>query len=285
MSEKTHAQSINAAERTSRELHRLFWKLGTKDHPRGRIISAYRVARKAIKPELEAGNIGAARAILIELSLAIKASTNDVLRDAGSLGYAQAERELSIYGLGAPGAIDETLIALGLGAVLSQFDGQMQRTLATLATGGAAALIIGDASRVGLLSPAPVIREAAKWTATAAFLVYSGAIQMPGMDEEYARQAIAGIDERTTDCCLRVHGQVVPMNGKFKLVGTPRYADELERSPFHDYCRTSICLVPIKETGDNLTRTMVDAARAELTARAETGERVEIHPADAFSRR
>lgn len=103
--------------------------------------------------------------------------------------------------------------------------------------------------------------------------------------QQWRKQAIAAIDERTTDCCLRVHAQIQPMDAQFQLVGTPRYADEMKAPPFHDYCRTvQVLYVEEFEVVGVTTQDMQSAAQAELVAR-EDGSRQEIHPADATSRR
>lgn len=104
--------------------------------------------------------------------------------------------------------------------------------------------------------------------------------------EKYKRQAIAAIDERTTDCCLRVHGQVVGMDQPFHLTGTPRFADYLMAAPFHDFCRTAETLYhPSMESFGITTDEMIESARDEIHARETTGTRVEIHPAHATSGR
>ena len=102
---------------------------------------------------------------------------------------------------------------------------------------------------------------------------------------EWGRQAVAVIDERTTDCCLRVHGQWQAMGDDFTLAGTPRYADTQPRPPFHKWCRTATALVQRKYAADDLTQQMRDAARAELNARTQRPRRKVITPANAFSRR
>ncbi len=103
---------------------------------------------------------------------------------------------------------------------------------------------------------------------------------------EYKKQAIAAIDERTTDCCLRVHGQIQPLDEPFKLEGEPRFADEVDSPPFHWYCRTAVALYTerLEERGIP-TSEMTEAARLELKARAETGRREPIRPSSATSRR
>jgi hypothetical protein len=105
-------------------------------------------------------------------------------------------------------------------------------------------------------------------------------------DVVYMKQAIATIDKRTTECCLRVHGQIQSLDDPFRLDGTPRYADEVQDPPFHWYCRTSEALY--HEEFENFgipTDEMIDAAQAELTARKKTKTRVEIYPSHATARR
>jgi hypothetical protein len=116
-----------------------------------------------------------------------------------------------------------------------------------------------------------VAKETARWLA---MTVRAGSTAwMNGVDGRLAgenpfrRQAIAAIDHLTTDCCLRVHGQIVGLEEDFTLAGTPRYADELRDPPFHDWCRTSVALYSA-EYDDDLTAQMRDAAKAELDARA-----------------
>lgn len=103
---------------------------------------------------------------------------------------------------------------------------------------------------------------------------------------QWQKQAVAAIDERTTDCCLRVHGQVQPLKTPFHLTGTPRFADRMQHPPFHRYCRTveTVYAAEMEAVGET-TAEMRDAARAEIEARERTGKRAEIHPASATSRR
>jgi hypothetical protein len=76
------------------------------------------------------------------------------------------------------------------------------------------------------------------------------------------------------------------MDEDFTLTGTPRFADRVHAPPFHWNCRTAIALVPRRYVDDELTGQMRSAAWQELDARQEAGgERVEVHPAHARSRR
>lgn len=101
------------------------------------------------------------------------------------------------------------------------------------------------------------------------------------------KQVVAAIDERTTDCCLQAHGQIVDEDQKFTLTGTPRFARYMSWTPFHWNCRSAVVLYnPIYDEIEGVTtKDMRGAARAEINARAQTGKRQEIHPAHATSRR
>jgi hypothetical protein len=105
-------------------------------------------------------------------------------------------------------------------------------------------------------------------------------------EQTYQKQAIATIDERTTDCCLQVHGQIQPIDEPFILPGSPRYADEIQDPPFHWYCRTSEALYhPSFEEIGIPTETMERQAQKEITARAESKKRVPIYPSHATAQR
>jgi hypothetical protein len=123
------------------------------------------------------------------------------------------------------------------------------------------------------------------WEAGAALTGVLYAAGQAQTGEQWRKQAIAAIDERTTDCCLRVHGQIKDLDKPFELTGAPRFADEMMSPPFHLYCRTAQALwLERFEAAGIPTAQMRDAARAELKAR-EDGSRREIHPAHATSRR
>ena len=103
---------------------------------------------------------------------------------------------------------------------------------------------------------------------------------------EYKKQAIATIDERTTNCCLKVHGQIQPLDKPFRLTGTPRFGDYIQDPPFHWYCRTTEVLYnPEFEEFGITTEKMQDMAALELEWRETTGTRSDITPSHATARR
>ena len=65
MSEREHERSVQLALRTDAELGKLFSRLGTRQAPRGRVLTAYRQARRALKGNV--ADIPVVRGILQEL--------------------------------------------------------------------------------------------------------------------------------------------------------------------------------------------------------------------------
>lgn len=284
MAEREHAAAIREAERTADLFRRLIAKMGTKEHPRGRILTAYRQARRALRGTN--GGVVEVREVLAELRAAMMVIAQDTLWESAQQGSRQAQKQIELYGL--PLGLDGYTPQQELAAWLASVDAQHAAVLG-LASAGNLSAIVGDDQRVGALSPAPVIRTGARWLAVAGVAAASvatySAIQKASAQEEFGKQAIAAIDERTTDCCLRVNGQVVPLSGQFRLTGTPRYADEMESPPFHNYCRTSEALVRMADANDDLSQAMRQAGIDELNARAATGTTKRIHPATATSAR
>jgi hypothetical protein len=156
-------------------------------------------------------------------------------------------------------------------------------------------LVFGmGAGGLGWLSPGPVLQEGSRWLGALFGLAMSDLIDAalqptpttPTVRRDgFLKQAVAALDERTTECCLLAHGQVQPIGGEFVLTGEPRYADRVDWPPFHWWCRTASALVRVEDANDELTRQMRAAGRAELAGREAVQRRVEIHPADARSRR
>ncbi len=91
--------------------------------------------------------------------------------------------------------------------------------------------------------------------------------QIPGLQ----KQALAAIATNTTDCCLRVHGQVQPLSGPYILRGTPHFAREMMYPAFHWNCRTAS--VPyhadFERGASSTTEDLRREARDERQRRAE----------------
>lgn len=290
MSRAEHERAIASALVTGDKLLTLFEALGSKLQPTRGVWAVYGMARQTL-----AGHLHDTRTVnrtLAQLRETAHAIAEKNILAAVRAGERQAARELAIYDVGGRGAGDgetDKLIDAAMLALDAELDAQLAQVRALAMTGADEVLILGDASRVGILRASDWVSVVIAWLTNVAAAAYSknieSAAQNARSDGEWMKQAIAAIDARTTDCCLRVSGQTVPLKGKFKLTGTPRYADEMDGPPFHAYCRTATALVRAQDAQDDLTRRMQDSAQAELLARANNDKRPYQFPVDAFGGR
>ncbi len=290
-----HERAVRTAIRAGDEIDRLIARLGTAEHPRGEVLTAYRNAERGLHEVLRAQArraVGVSE-VLRGLRRDVQGTARETLRAAAAAGMTLGQRQAEAQGLETPGGAPGYDLFAMENAWLAAVDGQIATATALATLGADEAEILGDDSRAGVLRPAVIVAEGARWVAGAvngAMVAYWGWLigrQGGGTAgrETWYHQAVAAIDERTTDCCLRVHGQVQRLDKPFHLTGTPRYADYLLSPPFHWYCRSAEVLLTPEQAQDELTGEMVAAARAELFAREQSGTRVEIHPAHARSRR
>lgn len=277
-----HALAVNIARKSSDEVGRLFACMGTAEHPRGELLAAYRVARRGLKGNI--GNSSLVNEVLNSLQAAMNELARNLMVEAYTTGLEFTDRQLAVYDL-PMGQDDLNTLSVANRTIMLEIQTQINRIYSAIVATGDEMLIIGDDERVGMLSPAPVARELSRWLAILVLGGISGALdRTPGMKDEFVKQAIAAIDDKTTDCCLQVHAQTQPMDKPFILTGTPRYADKLQWAPFHWYCRTGHALVRKSEAGDELTRQMEQSAKNEIDARATSG-RAPIWPSHARSGR
>ena len=264
--------SVRAARRTTRELKVLFGQMGTTQRPRGRILRAYRVVRLGARSAFnERMPHFALSEVLSEFRLAMSRHINHFLVQARNLGQNQAEAEIEAWELPGTGQPPRSLQP-ERDAWLKIVDAQIAATEASPVP----AFVLGGGTQLGILQPSPAIQAGAHWlTAAAIAFWFFGVERATRIDRrpwEWFKQAIPAIDERTTDCCLRVAGQAVPLSSEFKLTGTPRFADEQAWSPFHNWCRTSVSLVPDQFKDDDLTQKLEGEARLALRVRREAKE-------------
>lgn len=296
----SHEVAVRAALRAGDDIDRLIARLGTAQHPRGEVLTAYRNTERSLRDVLQRPGPSVTREageVMRELRRVLAAVAAEILADATAAGQTHARQQAKAQGLDVPmgvfaPAVDTAAMAA---AWLATVDQQAAAVGALTATGADEDEILGDGSRAGVLRPAPVIAEGSRWVAsavtTATALYFASLLGRQGRGtgagtaNEWYHQVVAGIDERTTDCCLQAHGQIQPLDRPFKLTGEPRWADELDHPPFHWYCRSAEAMLHRSQVDDAFTREMEEAADAERRARRETGQRVEIHPAHARSRR
>lgn len=284
----SHARAVTLALATNDALGALFDDLGSRDDERG-IYGIYTLFLALLEQlfDVPAQAVNA----LDRMETALERELNTGMGNAAALGISTALSLLSLRGFEAVAAAELLGVPLRAAAV----DALMSIVRAQIGTARSAVLygvfdretILGNGERPGILAPGPVIRESARWIAATSSAVQVQVIDA-GLGEqrgEWGLQAVAAIDERTTECCLKVHGQVVPLGDEFVLTGEPRYADRMKAPPYHWFCRSSLALVKLDEATDALTRDMIEAAYAEFTARKQrSAERVRV-PSSATSRR
>lgn len=296
MSQSEHQRAIQSALQAGDKLLNLFEQLGSKQYRARGVWAAYALARQTLLGHLDDTRL--VNRTLAHLRETTRAIVEKQIVAAIRLGEKQAAREIALYDdLTLTDADTDTLIESAMQALDAELDAQLARVRALAMTGVDENLILGegrdsDGGRTGVLKPSDTVSAAIGWIATAAVAAYGlhvaesmGKGQQDAVKTKWLKQAVAAIDGRTTDCCLRVHGQTVPMDGKFRLTGTPRFADELDGPPFHWNCRTATALVRAEDAGDDLTQRMNEAAQNELDARAAGDTRGYKFPVDAFGGR
>lgn len=250
--------------------------LGSSIHPRGQVLSVYRRGRAQMSSALNANKSSIpllARDVLTQMRRELAEIARNSTIEAGQQGIDSAQKQAEAYNnagsnFAAAGQLpDVSPMANGL---LFQFDGQERAVMSMIRSGRPdKKRIVGDGGRLGVLQPAPVITAGAEFIAaalTAGLLAWwIGQDEKPRQDN-FKKQAIAVVDEKTTDCCLKVNGQVRPFNKPFTLTGTPRFADKIQFSPFHWQCRTSIALY-LEDFDFGITDQIVTASRAERKRR------------------
>jgi len=294
MSRTEHQRAVDAALVTSDKLLDLFAALGSKDDSMRGLWAAFGLARRNLYGKLD--DTRHVNRTLAQLRETARAMLEKQILAAARAGEKQAAREIAIYDELPRVDIDtDTYIESAASVMDAEIDRMLAQVRAASLTGGDEALILGDGGmssddgRMGLLRASALLGVATAWIAQTALLAYNttidASVSKTRARSEWMKQAIAALDGRTTDCCLRVHGQTVPLKAKFRLTGEPRYADEMDNPPFHHRCRTATALVRAEDAADDLTKRMREDAAAELDARARKDTRGYNKFINAFSGR
>lgn len=264
-----HEKAIKSGVRMNGRIGDLFAKAGTSAHPRGEITTIYRRTRVELESALQADNpVLSTRDVLQRTRRDLLIAIGLLYASAVTLGEEEALRQLELYGVSSFGSINLTSEAQSAtDAVMARFDAQAAAILALVATGAQNEQIIGDGNSNGIFSYSEITVGIAYWIAYLVWYAFDSKIfgtQAVGGGRQvtpFQKQAIAVIDERTTECCLKVHGQIQPLDGMFKLVGQPRFADEMDRPGFHNFCRTSMILYSAEFDNGNTAKLIEEAKK------------------------
>lgn len=271
-----HERAVERALRANDEIGGLFGRLGHASAPRGALLRAYRTVLRELRGRL--GDAAYVRAALLDFVSSVEAAARDVFRAAIDLGEDQGNDALGVWGI-APVSlvVDGEAMRSAVASVKANAERQSAGAFALVLSGADPSQILGDDVRVGVLQYASTFAESTRWAArlanasTAETMIRGTdqAVTQTGSRVAWGRQAIAALDLRTTDCCLRVHGQIAPLDGRFTLTGTPRFADEMDAPPFHYNCRTAIALVRMDALDEALSAHLRLDAMREHTAHEE----------------
>lgn len=279
-----HKLAVDSGIRANDTIGTFFTRIGTAEHPRGFVVSSYRNANRALKTAIgEPSPILAVSEVINELRRTVKSDSDSMLTEAQGSGIEEAARQLRIYGVktSPPSVSTDTAERQAVvDAIISRIDAQEAAIRAMLMTGADPSQIVGDEERKGILKDSDITALLAAWAASLFWTAFTGWADAHQGSIGFQKQAVAALDARTTDCCLRVHGQIQPMNKPFHLTGMPRFADYMDWPGFHWWCRTSGVLVP-PDSEDELTATMRSDARYWLEERAK-GNNPDQHPANAI---
>jgi hypothetical protein len=273
--------SIQSTKRNDRWLLNAYASvLGTKEHPRGDVLSIYRKYRRRLEDVLKAQRVTMAREIreiLAEARRELGATAMKALRGAAERGMESAREQVNLYkddGLRFQVAGETPDIRVMRDAWMMTYE-QQASVLDALARNGNATIdtALGGSDRMGIFQPAPVQREGSRIlpeVLAAGFTAYVFG-RLRQREQPFEKQAIAAIDDRTTGTCLNLHGQTQPVDKKFHVVGTPRFSRRQDWSPFHWYCRTSVTLYR-SEYDDGLTAKMEKQSKEERERREKEAE-------------
>lgn len=262
MSRSDVRSAIAAAHRYNRGLQSITWSdLGTRDHPRGGVVSAYRNARRAMAHILRTQSEALDRAagfadVMSELEGSVSRHVDQALRAGIDVGRETGLRHVQIYDLPDPtqfGQFDDRMIEAsrqsGMAAGLASLSRQRAYGFGLIYSEAEDPQLVGDDTHPGILNPSVTVRDVDHISADLAGLTLSeimlSSLTLAGRGApEMVKMAVAVIDLRTTETCRNVHGQVQPMDGLFDLDGwSPAFADQMTGPPFHHFCRTGVAFL------------------------------------------
>lgn len=269
------AASHKASLRATRQLMGVFGYLGTKEHPNGKALVAYRNAIRSLNTSLNSNGDGIERTLglndaLSELRGSLQTTAVEAVSRGHAVGVSSAQSQMEAYQI--PLVVDETtaasIEAYAVAAIMAEFGKQEELARSYALSGADPAMIIGDENRQGVLQAAGFIQNAAYWVAQTSSAVIQHAGQASGQaaDMVFKKQVVADFSGRTTETCLRANGQVQDLDDKFRLTATPRYADQLDWTPFHWWCRSSIVLYQ-EEFDFDITNDLQQKSQGELDRR------------------
>lgn len=266
--------SIKRAELDNRFLLRQFRReVGRQDAPRGKVLAVYRQARRDVRRVLGNQEEQFTALRIGEVTQTLKQNLNTIAGDMASQSAARgqdsATRQLVAYGesgVNFTPTADAPDLAQIQAAAMEPTIAQLRQIERAAALGQTDLILGDDDTNLGLLTPRQTQNDFERWSNTALALGFTawlfGRDRRRADESPFKKQAIAAIDERTTQTCIRVHAQIQDFAKPFTLTGQPRFARKMQAPPFHFHCRTTSALFQ-KEFDIGLTDRMRKAAKNE----------------------
>lgn len=162
--------------------------------------------------------------------------------------YLQAYREFyDLPDLNVPAVSRNNFVA----GLMTTYDAQANYIVSSIRSGAENSSVFGEGSIAAAFTVGFLLRFLADRVTD---LFSSSLLDTTAFKSDtYVKQAIATLNRRTTQCCIRVHGQIVPYSGKFTTTGTPHFATKQSWTPFHNWCRTTIAVVHKEDIDDEVT--------------------------------
>ncbi len=242
------SEAIQSGIEANLEIGASFERIGNGGFPNGFVEVAYRDANEQIAKALREGaGLAAILAILASMRARVLAEARAELYQMIEFGMQEANRQLGFYG---EGLIDINPLDLSseveeaIAALDASLSAQVALVQALYLTDAENELIVGDDGTGGAVRPADIAALLALFVTSLLWAGFDWVMNAAGVlrGNRYKKIAIAIIDDRTTQTCRRVHGQVRNIDQPFHLTGSPRYADYMDYPAFHRWCRTSVAL-------------------------------------------
>jgi hypothetical protein len=224
----------------------LFLKYGVGNKLGGEIQAYYANAYFNLQNiMLEDYNLSDVLGILRHLYTQVLNSLDRAFLESVEQGKDSASEQLSLYGF-TPVIVGEGLlndkIEAEKRAILAQLEAQIQTVQSYIVMEESTEVILGHEDSPTILNPNRILTPLAFGLVALSLLSFSIIVRRSTPEIVWDKMAVATLDNRTTPCCLHVHGQVVAWNKPFHTSYPPAYADYIDYPPFHPYCRTSVVL-------------------------------------------
>jgi hypothetical protein len=288
-----YLKAIDLAVEANHKQEQMFKELGGKDNPGGSVTSTYRTANLALTTALALDSVDARRQAAGEIVSVLRYSVVNTaglrFEESFAYGIGEADKQLEAYRLKQPGAttqhmreVEERIIVGALDDIRSRIEQQAQSLNAMMLLGAEEEQITGGQDRVGILRDSAIIPAMTFYMASLIWTSFElQALRSQSIAERtYQKQAIAVLDRRTTECCLKVHGQIQRFTSDFTTLGSPAYADRQDWPPFHPRCRTSIALY--NSTFDWGISSEMTGDAAWILSERDAGRDPDQAPANAF---